>query len=65
MKAIALAVRSPHLPLVLPTQFPSSSAIVPAGVLCALPNGAGGQTGAGRRLCRQQHGGQELWRSLA
>jgi hypothetical protein len=52
----SLCKKSP-LPFVFPTQFPSHLAIVPARLLCPLPNGAGGQSGARRRLCRQQHRG--------
>src|SRR5437763_7054756 len=43
------------LPFVFPTQFPPHLANVPAGLLCPLPNGAGGQSGAGWWLCGQQH----------
>src|SRR2546423_3099665 len=52
----SLCKKSP-LPFVFPMQFAPHAASVPACLLCALPNGAGGQSGAGRRLCGQQHGG--------
>src|SRR5207248_7308696 len=50
----SLCKKSP-LPFVFPTQFPPHLANVPAGLLCPLPNGAGGQSGAGWWLCGQQH----------
>ena len=57
MKAIALAVRSPICHSRFRCSLLLHAAGVPARLLCALSNGAGGQSGAGRRLCQQQHRG--------